>query len=121
MKKTLCTILAATMILSAAAMAPASAVSTNASSVSAGQNQVDTPLISNIENTADGVKLSWNAVDSACKYRVYYKGKNGWKKFAETAGASAIDDVVTSGSTYTYTIRCVDENGKFASGYKANG
>lgn len=109
------------MILSTAAMAPASAVSTNASTVSAGQNQVDTPLISNIENTADGVKLSWNAVDGAYKYRVYYKGKNGWTKFAETTGTTAIDSVVTSGKTYTYTIRCVDKNGKFASGYKSNG
>ena len=121
MKKTLYTLICAAMILSTAATAPASAVSANTSSVSAGQSQVETPQITGIVNTDEGVKLSWNKVEGAYKYRVYYKGRNGWTRFAETTGTSAVDTVVTSGSTYTYTVRCVDENGNFISGYNANG
>ena len=37
------------------------------------------PQITNIENTENGVRLSWGKVAGAYKYRVYYKGKNGWK------------------------------------------
>ena len=101
MKKVLCSIIAASMIFSAAAITPASAALVSSSFVASGQNQVETPQITKIENTAEGVKIYWNKVAGAYKYRVYYKGSKGWTRFAETTSTTAIDSVVASGVTYT--------------------
>lgn len=121
MKKVLCSIIAASMIFSAAAITPASAALVSSSFVASGQNQVETPQITKIENTAEGVKIYWNKVAGAYKYRVYYKGSKGWTRFAETTSTTAIDSVVASGVTYTYTVRCLDENGDFISDYNKVG
>ena len=81
-----------------------------------------TPKISKAESVYEGVKLSWNDVDGAALYRVYYKGKNGWTKLTDTTETSCVDNDVYSGGNYTYTVRCITEDGKhFASGYDSKG
>ena len=82
---------------------------------------VAAPKITATESTSAGVKLTWDACKGAYAYRVYYLGRSGWVRFATTRATSAIDDVVNSGSTYTYTVRCVDEDGDFVSGYNKEG
>ncbi len=88
---------------------------------------LDTPAIRSLESTAQGVKLSWNAVkntidDSATRYRVYYKSKkDGWKRMTETTDTSYIDTDVAKNTTYTYTVRCVDAKGNFVSKYNTTG
>ena len=82
---------------------------------------VASPKITATESTSEGVKLTWDACKGAYAYRVYYLGRSGWVRFATTRTTSAIDDVVNSGSTYTYTVRCVDEDGDFVSGYYNDG
>ena len=88
---------------------------------------LDTPAITSLESTAEGVKLSWNAVKNtidgaAVRYRVYYKSKkDGWKRMKETTDTSYIDDDVAKNTTYTYTVRCVDEKGNFVSKYNTTG
>ena len=74
-----------------------------------------------LKSEGEGVRLSWRAVEGAQKYRAYYKGKNGWVRMGETASAEFVDDVVSVGSTYTYTVRCVDKEGDFTSNYNKNG
>ena len=69
------------------------------------------PKITACTNTETGVKIAWDAVDGAEKYRVYYYGRNGWTKMADTADTSYVDKVVSSGSTYLYTVRCVNSAG----------
>lgn len=86
------------------------------------QSGLATPKISKAESVYEGVKLSWNDVDGAALYRVYYKGKNGWTKLTDTTETSCIDNDVYSGGNYTYTVRCITEDGKhFASGYDFKG
>ena len=86
------------------------------------QASLATPKISKAESVYEGVKLSWNSVDGAALYRVYYKGKNGWTKLTDTTATSCIDKDVYSGGNYTYTVRCISEDGKkFASGYDSKG
>ena len=86
------------------------------------QSGLATPKISKAESVYEGVKLSWNDVDGAALYRVYYKGKNGWTKLTDTTETSCIDNDVYSGGNYTYTVRCITEDGKhFASGYDSKG
>ena len=81
-----------------------------------------TPQLTGFESNASGVKLSWNAVPGAEKYRVYYKNSSGgWTRFGETASTSFTDEIVTAGNSYTYTIRCVDKDGDFTSDYNKNG
>lgn len=100
-KKFLCALLSATIALSATAILPTSAKSVNAVSVSASQYNLATPQITKTESTEKGVKLTWNKVNGAYKYRVYYKSNNGWNKFAETSNTSAFYTKVQYGKTYT--------------------
>lgn len=82
---------------------------------------IATPKVNKIENTANGVKLSWNGVKGAAQYRVFYKGRNGWTRLGTTSGTSFVDTDVRSGGTYTYTVRCMDKNGNYISGYNGAG
>ena len=58
-----------------------------------------------------GIKISWGAVKGAPKYRVYYYGSKGWTKLTDTTGTSFVDKDVSSGHTYTYTVRCINSAG----------
>ena len=81
-----------------------------------------TPKISKAESVYGGVKLTWNKVNGAAKYRVYYKGRKGWTRMVDTTSTSYIDKDVSSGRNYTYTVRCISADGKsFTSGYDSKG
>ena len=82
---------------------------------------LENPTITSMKSESEGVRLSWRAVEGAQKYRAYYKGKNGWVRMGETTSTEFVDDVVSVGSTYTYTVRCVDNEGDFTSNYNTNG
>ncbi len=83
---------------------------------------VKTPSIVKVENTATGSKISWEKCNGAVKYKVYYLDSNkGWKALATTASTSYTHDKLVNGTTYTYTVRCLDSKGNFASGYDKNG
>ncbi|MBQ1507497.1 MAG: CHAP domain-containing protein, partial [Ruminococcus sp.] len=79
------------------------------------------PKIKNSENTADGVKLNWDAVTGASKYRVFYLGSRGWNRLGDTEGTSITDTIVRSGATYVYTIRCVGSDGSYTSTFDSDG
>ncbi len=81
-----------------------------------------TPKISKAESVYGGVKLTWNKVNGAAKYRVYYKGRKGWTRMVDTTSTSYIDKDVSSGRNYTYTVRCISDDGKsFESGFNPKG
>ena len=80
------------------------------------------PEISKLESVNGGVKISWNKPNGAEKYRVYYKGSKGWTRLADTTSTSYTDSKVSSGKTYTYTVRCINSSAtKFTSGYDSKG
>ena len=79
------------------------------------------PSISKLENTTGGIKLSWNKVSGTYGYRVYQKTSNGWKRFKDTTATSFTDSAVSANQTKTYTIRCIDKNGKTISGFNSKG
>lgn len=77
------------------------------------------PTVS-LNNDEDGVMIKWNACKGAERFRIYYYGKDGWKKMAETDKSSFLDTDVRSGNSYTYTVRCITADGSdFTSDYKA--
>ena len=82
---------------------------------------VKTPTINKIENTATGSKISWGKCSGASKYRVYYLKNRSWKALGTTASTSYTHNKPVNGTTYTYTVRCLDSKGKFVSGYDKNG
>ena len=79
------------------------------------------PTISKLDNTSGGIKLSWNKVTGAYGYRLYRKTSSGWKRIKDTTATTYTDSAVKSGRTETYTIRCIDKNGKTVSGYNSKG
>ncbi len=90
-----------------------------------GWNQlyIGVPKISKVENTPEGLKISWGKVSGAQKYRVFYKNKNGgWSRLGDTTSTSLVDPDVKSGKSYTYTVRCVSADGKtYTSAYDKTG
>ena len=79
------------------------------------------PKISSLANINGGVEIKWNTLKYADGYRVYRKTKNtGWTRIGNTKDNTFKDTNVKSGTAYTYTVRCVDEDGNFAS-YFNNG
>ena len=83
---------------------------------------VAAPKISKAEATYNSVKISWGKVNGAEKYRVYYKSRKGWTRMVDTTSTSYIDKDVSSGKTYTYTVRCINSSAnRFTSGYDAKG
>ncbi|MCD7868040.1 MAG: Ig-like domain-containing protein [Clostridiales bacterium] len=81
------------------------------------------PVLNSAENTASGVKIQWGSVTGAGKYRVYRKTSGGsWKKLADTTSTSYTDKTAKSGTTYFYTVRCMNSEGNtFTSGYNTTG
>ena len=82
---------------------------------------VKTPTINKIENTATGSKISWGKCSGASKYRVYYLKNRSWKALGNTTATSFTHNKLKSETKYTYTVRCLDSKGNFASGYDKNG
>ena len=84
---------------------------------------LDTPEGITVSAASNGVNIGWDVVDGRAKYRVYRKsGSSGWSKLADTTDNAYTDTTAESGKTYTYTVRCVSEDGKtFESEYNKTG
>ena len=68
----------------------------------------------------NGITVTWSYAADARTYRVYRKaaGETKWTIVAKNAtGKSWTDTNVTKGTTYTYTVRGVNANGKLSPGY----
>ena len=71
------------------------------------------PVLGKIQNVNYGVKISWESVTGAVKYRVYRKtGSGSWTRIADTDETTFTDGTVSSGTTYIYTVRCLSSDGK---------
>ena len=70
------------------------------------------PTVTELTNTASGVRISWSSVGDAPRYRVFIKTGSGWEKLADTAEKQYLHTGVTSGAKYSYTVRCISADGK---------
>ena len=84
-------------------------------------NYVKAPKISSFENNSGSVKISWDGSKGAAKYCVFYLNGNSWKKLGETASTSFTDKSVGNLQTKCYTVRCLDKNSNFISGFYKDG
>lgn len=80
-----------------------------------------TPAVNTLQNTEQGVKLTWSPLSGIGSYVVYRKsGSSGWTRLAEVTGTGYTDkDALNSGTTYIYTLRA--RKGDSMSGYHAAG
>lgn len=76
-------------------------------------NYVSVPGNISITNINDCLKVSWNAVGSVSKYRIYRKDtyNKSWKLIAESTTPYYSDNTVQNGVLYQYTVRAVGNNG----------
>ena len=84
---------------------------------------IEAPILQDVFSTGDGVRLYWSASTGAAKYRVLRKTEGGsWQTIADTANTTFTDASAVSGTTYIYSVRCVDSSGSsYTSGYDSNG
>lgn len=83
------------------------------------------PILSNPIMAADGVgvTLQWSEISGAEKYRVFYRvGESGWTIVGDTEETYYTVTGLTSGTTYTFVVRCIDASGeKYTSRYDPEG
>lgn len=85
-------------------------------------SQCATPVLTSAANVASGITVKWGAVDGAAKYRVFRKVSGGsWAKLTDTTSTSYTDTTAVAGTTYYYTVRCLDSTGKYCSAYDTKG
>ncbi len=82
-----------------------------------------TPVITKTENLNGGVRVTWNRVSGAAKYRLFYRTPgNVWKQAGDTTGTSLTVGKLTSNQNYIFTVRCVSADGRqYTSYYNPNG
>ena len=81
-----------------------------------------TPKLSSVTNTATGITVKWKKVTGAAKYRVFYKTTGGWKKLADTTSTNYTWTKAKSGTKYSFTVRCISSTGKsYTSAYDTTG
>ncbi len=85
-------------------------------------NYVATPAITDIINRSGSAVIYWKACGGAAKYRVfYYDAAYGWRGLGNTASTSFTHAGLKNGDVFKYTVRCLDSNGDFISGYDPDG
>lgn len=70
---------------------------------------------------SNGIRISWNAVNGAYGYKVFYKSSKGWVSLGTVYSTYYLDRDVWRGGSFTYTVRCVDRYGHYVSGYLQSG
>ena len=80
------------------------------------------PKITKLTNTSKGVSVTWGKVAGVYGYRLYRKYAGGsWTKVKDTTSTFFTDSGAKKGKKVTYTLRCINKNGKTISGYNATG
>ncbi|MBR4691212.1 MAG: hypothetical protein IKP17_00470, partial [Oscillospiraceae bacterium] len=78
------------------------------------------PVLKGAASGANGITVIWNSVSGATTYRVYRKtGSGGWVGLTDVTGNIYVDSAVTSGTTYTYTVKAY--NGSVWSSFDPTG
>ena len=78
------------------------------------------PQLKSATAVSNGIQVNWETVGGSATYVVFRKtGTGNWTQIGTTASTSYLDKNVTSGTTYTYTVRA--NIGGILSGYNSAG
>ena len=118
-KRILCLLLAALALAGLAT--PALASQAPAAEGTATVRSALAPPTVTIANTASGIKVTWNKISGAARYAVYYRvGGGAWHKIGTTPNTSYTWKKAVVGKSYTFTVRCTNENKVNISPYVAS-
>lgn len=86
-------------------------------------DEIEIPRITSVENTENGTTVTWNKVQGAIKYKLFYKRDdgNGWKTIVATTDDYYTYSPLENGKVITYTVRACDSNGEYISSYDKTG
>ena len=80
------------------------------------------PEMQSATSVGNGIKVKWVAVEGISKYQVYRKsGSGSWGRLAVTENTSYTDTSAKVGSTYSYTVRCINSSGNLCSSHESPG
>jgi hypothetical protein len=80
------------------------------------------PTLIDISGSANGITVTWSLNTGVDNYRVFRKTANTkWTAVADVAGIIYTDCNVVEGVEYIYTVRGIDEQGKYVTEYNATG
>ena len=73
---------------------------------------LNTPVISDIKNTRDGVVVAWKAVTEASGYLLFRKGPSDtdWIEQSRTTELKYTDSSVESGIKYSYSVKATNDS-----------
>ena len=84
--------------------------------------KLDTPVISSLESTESGIKITWEPVEGAKKYGILLKCGEEWKKICETSQTTINYNEVEADKAYTFSVCCINEAGDvYISDYDVDG
>lgn len=87
-----------------------------------GAYNLDTPQNIKLTVVEKGIKISWDKVSGASKYRVYYINSKGqWEGLGNTKALNYTHTGLESERTYTYTVRCLNSKGVADSDFNRQG
>lgn len=82
---------------------------------------VASPKVTAAEKLVNGLRLKWNKVGGAAKYRVSVKNGSSWKKLAVTTGNTYSCKTLKSGTKYVFSITALNANGLAVSAFDYSG
>lgn len=100
---------------------PASVGATEETSAPTESVQLETPEITDIYSIGRNITIVWDSVPGAYKYRVFCKTDKSWRSIGETESNGFVWSSAELNKEYIYTVRCIDENGKYCSEYNKTG
>ncbi len=70
------------------------------------------PIFSESKNIENGIKLSWNSVAGVTSYELYRKlnANDEWQLIKSTDATGYLDEDVTNGTTYIYSLKTVGQD-----------
>lgn len=82
----------------------------------------NTPGSLEAEQMSRGIRVSWDACYGVSKYRVYWRNTQGqWVREADVSGTSYTDTNPKKDWTNVYTVRGLDSDGDWCTGFKSQG
>lgn len=81
------------------------------------------PVMTSVTADAEKTVIKWNKVNGSENYRVLGKtGSDDWSEIGDTAGVSYSVEGAALGDDYTFTVRCISNDGsEYISGYNKKG
>ena len=85
-------------------------------------SKLATPKLTSAVGEGSGIRVTWKSVTGAYAYRLYRKSGGGsWEGVTDVKATTYLDNATKEGTTYTYTVRCLNSKGQLVSDFDTTG